>query len=186
MPSKGLSDQLCACGCGEFTLQYANGVVSKFRLGHATRTKSGSQASGYRHGMSGTPTWHSWSNMVNRCTQEKNPAYPSYGGRGIAVCDRWLGKDGFANFLADMGEKPPKLTLERIDNEAGYSPSNCRWATRKEQALNTRNVHLSEKDVTWVREHPEMTRGELARLLGVSTTTISNIRNRKGRFSDPS
>lgn len=121
--------------------------------------------------------------MVSRCTKEYNPAYPRYGGRGITVCERWLGKEGFQNFLTDMGEKPDGLTLERIDNDEGYSPRNCRWATRKEQAANTRHVNLLDVDIAWVRAHPEKSRNELAEILGVSEVTISNIRNRKGRFA---
>lgn len=135
--------------------------------------------------MSCTPTWYSWSNMVSRCTKEYNTAYSRYGGRGITVCDRWLGKNGFSNFLEDMGEKPDRLTIDRVDNSKGYSPENCRWATRKEQALNTRNVVLTDEDVAWVRAHPEKSRKELAQILGVSDVTISNIRNRKNRFADP-
>lgn len=124
--------------------------------------------------------------MIARCTKEYNPAYPRYGGRGITVVSRWLGKEGFQNFLIDMGEKPNGLTLERINNSAGYSPENCRWATYKEQAANTRHINLLDIDIEWVRAHPEKSRKELAQVLGVSEVTISNIRNRKGRFSDPS
>ena len=123
--------------------------------------------------------------MVARCTKEYNPAYLRYGGRGITVCDRWLGKEGFQNFFADMGEKPEGLTIERIDNDRGYSPENCKWATRKEQALNTRNVTLTDGDVAWVRSHPEKPEKQLAAALGVTTRTIRNIRGRKHRFADP-
>jgi hypothetical protein len=136
--------------------------------------------------MSSTPTWYSWSNMINRCTRPANPAYGRYGGRGITFCSRWQGIDGFSNFYADMGEKPDGYTLERIDNDRGYSPDNCRWATRKEQALNTRNVRLTDVDVEWIRKHPELSRSEIARRFSISDATVSNIRNRKGRFSDPS
>lgn len=180
-----ISTQLCGCGCGEFTTEYPGGKVSTFRPGHGTRMKYGNEASRYQHGMSCTPTWYSWSNMVARCTKTYNPAYPRYGGRGITVCERWLGKEGFQNFLADMGKKPDGLTIERVDNDQGYGPENCRWATRKEQALNTRNVKLTDADVDWVRKHPEMSRKELAQHLGVTEVTISNIRNRKHRFADP-
>lgn len=84
-----------------------------------------------------------------------------------------------------MGEKPDGLTIERIDNSKGYYPENCRWATRKEQAANTRHVTLLDVDIEWVRAHPEKSRKELAQILAVSEVTISNIRNRKGRFADP-
>lgn len=97
-----------------------------------------------QHGLSRTPTYRTWNSMRQRCYDPNHPAYPRYGGRGICVCERWL--DSILAFVEDMGERPSGLTLERIDNEGDYSPQNCKWATAKEQANNTRKTRYVTVD----------------------------------------
>ncbi len=94
------------------------------------------------HGLSYEPEYRSWQQMRLRCLDPRHAAYSGYGGRGITVCDRW--KDAPTAFFEDMGKKPsPKHELDRIDNDKGYEPGNCRWATRKENDRNRRsNRHL--------------------------------------------
>lgn len=94
------------------------------------------------HGQSGkgrndqTRAYKSWDNMKQRCLNPASPNFEYYGARGITVCARWL--ESFENFYADMGDRPPGLTLERINNEGNYEPGNCRWATVSEQNSNQR------------------------------------------------
>lgn len=127
----------CACGCGQTAKR-------RFARGHNSRTNR----------LSGTPTYVVWEAIQQRCLNPNNPAYPQYGGRGITVCQRWLGRPGFQNFLADMGERPGGTSIDRIDNEGNYQPDNCRWATPVEQRANQRPHRARAKRTHCFRGHP--------------------------------
>jgi hypothetical protein len=120
---------------------------------------------GSRGGNYGTPEYKAWLGMRGRCLYEPGRSYPRYGGRGITICDRWL--QSADNFIEDMGRRPSKNhSLDRINNNLGYEPSNCRWATRIEQANNKSNnriltvLGVSKSVAEWSRE------------MSVSTVTI--------------
>lgn len=118
-------------------------------------------------------TYGSFSAMKARCYDKNHQAYPYYGGAGIAVCERWLGAGGFARFLEDMGPRPAGHTLDRVEGAHGYSPANCRWATKEEQANNKRdNVVLRLDGLS-------MTVAQWARRLEMTEATI-RLRLRKG------
>lgn len=128
-----------------------------------------------KHGGIATRTYCSWRAARCRCLNANHEFYPDYGGRGISMCERW---NDFANFLADMGERPLGRELDRIDNNRGYEPGNCRWATRAEQNRNRRNSKLTADDFQEIHgrvEHGESQRS-VARRFGLTQSMVSNIR----------
>lgn len=142
----------------------------------------------YKHGMRRTRPYAIWSSMRARCGNPKDPAYQDYGGRGITVCKRW---DDFAHFFADMGWPPKSHSIERINNDRGYEPGNCVWATRVEQNRNRRGLREITIDgvtkplsawvehfavVSYATAHQRLTKGWPA----TDALTIPLVTRRKG------
>ncbi len=129
----------CICKCGK------TGIILSSNLRNG---KSASCGTCYPwHGMYNRPTYESWSHMIQRCTNPVNHAWDRYGGRGIRVCERWMGEGGFIRFFEDMGERPEGKSLDRWPNPDGnYEPGNCRWATSSEQ--NTNKKRTGKTDAT--------------------------------------
>ena len=131
---------LFMCDCGTPVTAPAGRV----RIGHIQScgcyTRGEHKARAMRsHGMSDSPAYRIWSGMISRCTYPKHRGFYRYGGRGITVCERWR---SFENFYADMGDRPAGKSLDRINVNGNYEPSNCRWATKREQSRNTSKTKM--------------------------------------------
>jgi hypothetical protein len=136
------------------------------------RTKHG-HARRRPEGRGGTPTYYVWAAMIQRCTNPNNADWNHYGGRGIEVCSRWR---DFRNFLADMGEQPDGLTLDRINGDDDYGPGNCRWATTSVQQRNTRRGQVTQATIDFIRANPDMTYRDLADATGISVSSVGRVR----------
>ena len=137
---------VCLCdpdygGCGKITKVH----ISNLTRGNTQSCGCLHKEAVTKHGLRHLAEYSNWRNMITRCYNSKHSHYDDYGGRGITVCDEW--KESFEAFLRDMGTRPsPIHSIDRLDNDKGYSKENCRWATLVEQANNKRNNLICEFD----------------------------------------
>lgn len=151
-PRKGFRLRyMCKCSCGATLLVEGYRIASGHKKSCGCLQPLAASLSGAKRKIHGcasnkarTPEYMVWVRMRNRCENPNNQDYPGYGGRGIKVCERW---NSFTNFISDMGNRPKgRYYIDRIDNNSGYSPNNCRWVTAKESNRNKRSIKLLEVD----------------------------------------
>ena len=144
----------CVCDCGRiFIVLWASLKSGHTRSCGCLKLESDKAPNlgTTKHGMSGTPEYSIYKGMKSRCYNSNNKAFEYYGGRGIKVCERWL--ESFQNFYEDMGPMPENHSIERIDNNLGYGPSNCKWIPLRDQSKNQRLCKANTSGTTGVFYH---------------------------------
>lgn len=174
-PLPGIERWDCECDCGQTK------VVSKYDLLNGDCKSCGCfrrefignkfRVHGHTNGARRSREHTSWTKMIARCTDRRDPLYQEYGARGIGVCERWL---DYSNFLSDMGPRPMWTTLDRIRNAEGYEPGNCRWASHSVQCQNRSIAHM----LTYQGETLNLV--EWARRLGMKSGTLQQRINGYG------
>lgn len=161
---------LCQCDCGGQATPTI-GALRSSRTQSCGCLRREPRIDNFIHGLNcSDPTYASWHDMHTRCTNPKSNSFKNYGERGIKICERW---NNFMNFLADMGSRPERKVLDRIDNDGNYEPSNCRWATYVESARNTRkSIPAKLRQEIIARCDAGETPVAIARQYGIHTRTI--------------
>lgn len=153
----------CICDCGGVSVVDRSNLKNRNTKSCGCLRKEISPTK--THGLSRTPLHRAWESMKRRCNNKNDTGYKNYGGRGIAVCNRWM--ESFENFYEDMGEIPSKNhSIDRIDNNGDYEPGNCRWATRKQQCRNKRN------NVFYEFRGKKRTLGEISEITNINEGTL--------------
>jgi len=169
---------LCECDCGNVITTRGSCLKNGSAQSCGCLRKENALKACTTHGLSGGRNqpkriYRIWRNMKSRCSNPKTPKYKNYGGRGITVCSDWLTFENFYNWAMANGYRD-NLTIERIDNDGDYCPENCKWATYKEQALNSRQNHIISY------EGKSKTLKEWAAILGMKYTTLEARLNQYG------
>ena len=160
---------ICKCGCKEHVIKQDNLYIS------------GHNISNLKHGLQNTRLYHIWESMKQRCLNSNNKRYKDYGGRGITICDEWLEFIPFRDWSLSNGYAD-NLTIDRINNNGNYEPSNCRFLSKKENNRNRGCVKLNQEEANEIRElhnTGEYSQKELAEKYNIKQVTISNIINFK-------
>lgn len=160
----------CACDCGNVISVRTSSLKDGNTKSCGCLKKDLVSQVNYKHGQKGTRLYRIWGTMKKRCYYPKHKNYMNYGGRGITICEEWLGEHGFENFAswALNNGYSDELTIDRIDNRKGYSPENCRWATATEQQNNRRN------NVKYFYEGKSLSAKEWANTKGIPLRTLLN------------
>ena len=169
---------ICKCNCGNISKVQGGNLKSKSIVSCGCYI----QEVRTTHGKSNILEYKIWQGILDRCNNSNCKNYFHYGGRGITVCERW--KNSFENFYKDMGPRPSdKYSIDRIDNNGNYQPSNCKWSSRKDQARNTRkNVIESLEQAEEIRtkyKTGKYTQQELSKMYSCSYVNMNNIINNK-------
>lgn len=177
---------VCVCECGNEREVDASSLRSGRSISCGCISRKLIADRSYKHGLSRSSEYYTWKTIIQRCTNPNNKSFKNYGGRGIVLCDRWK---NFDSFIADMGNRPPWLSIDRIDVNGNYEPDNCRWATSKEQTDNRRpfkykglhgennpTAKLSKIDIEHIRRIAgSSTQSRIAEMFDITPSNVSRI-----------
>lgn len=171
---RGVSLWRCRCDCGETKIAAVNSLRGGLVRSCGCLIREVAAERQRTHGMHGTRTYKTWDCMIQRCSNPSSTSYPRYGGIGTTVCDRWR---KFESFLADMGERPSGMSLDRIDSNKGYEPGNCRWSDTLTQARNRRKRTTTYQEAEQVRSlHADgWTPSQICKHLGLTRGSVNGI-----------